>query len=346
MPGNPRRKIVRKDRGAVYHCWNRCVRGAYLCGRDPHTGQDFSYRRGWLRIREEQLAALFAIEFGYHAEMSNHLHLVLRTRPDIAHRWSREEVVRRWLTVTRLAKAMGNDLPTPSQQKIQMLLRNKKKIAKLRRRLSSVSWLMGVLCENIARRANREEERKGKFWESRFQCRRCDSEAAILVCGMYVDLNQIRAGEARTPETSRYTSAYDRIQGRRQRSPQQKADGWLCELTLREGPHEDLEGKYRSRSGRRASDQGLLPMKFVDYLQLLEWTGRQLRLGKRGAIPKDLAPILERLAIREDMFVDALVSLDERFGCVLGGPTDLAAAATEMGVRWLKGQRASRQLFR
>jgi len=87
-------------------------------------------------------------------------------------------------------------------------------------------------------------------------------------------------------------------------------------------------------------------MKLHDYLQLLDWTGRQLRLGKRGAIPKDLAPILDRLAIREDTFVDALVSLDERFGCVLGGPTDLAAAATEMGVRWLKGQRASRQLFR
>ncbi len=346
MPGNPRRKIVRKDRKAVYHCWNRCVRSAFLCGRDPLTGHDFSYRRNWLRTREQQLAALFAIELCFHAEMSNHLHLVLRTRPDIARRWSREEVARRWLTITRLAKAMGDDVPTPDPRKVHMLTRDKKKIAKLRRRLCNISWLMGVLCENVARRANKEEECSGKFWESRFQCRRCDSEAAVLICGMYVDLNQIRAGEARTPETSRYTSAYDRIQSRRQRSPQRKEDGWLCELTLREGPHEDLEGKYRSRSGRRASDEGLLPIELDKYLQLLDWSGRELRRGKRGAIPKDLAPILDRLSIREEMLLDVLESMDERFGHLLGNPTQMAAAAAEMGVRWLKGQVASRQLFK
>ena len=346
MPGNPRRKIVRKDRGAVYHCWNRCVRGASLCGQDTRTGQDFSYRRHWVRTREEQLAALFAIEFAFHAEMANHLHLVLRTRPDIARRWSPAEVVRRWLTITRLAKAMGNDVPTPSPQKTKLLLRNKKKIAKLRRRLSSVSWLMGILCENIARRANQEEDRKGKFWESRFQCRRCDSEAAILVCGMYVDLNQIRAGEAKTPETSRYTSAFDRIQGRSQRSLKNRVDGWLCELTLRDGPLEGLDSEYRSRSGRRASDQGLLSIRLEDYLQLLDWTGRQQRPGKRGAIPKSLAPILDRLAICQDALVDSLEHFDELFGHVIGHPADLQQAAAEMGVRWLKGQRANRQLFK
>jgi hypothetical protein len=298
-----------------------------------------------VRTREEQLAALFAIEITHHAEMSNHLHLVLRTRPDIARRWSREEVVHRWLTITRLAKAMGNEVPTPSPQKVQMLLRNKKQIAKLRRRLSSVSWLMGVLCENIARRANREEERKGRFWEDRFQCRRCDSEAAILVCGIYVDLNQIRAGEAKTPETSRFTSAYDRIKGRGQRGRHGKADGWLCELTLREGSRADVDGQYRSRSGRRASDLGLLPVGLDEYLQLLDWTGRQVRGGKRGAIPKTLSPILERLAIRQEALLESLEQFDERFGQVMGRPTDLAKAAAEMGVRWLKGQRANRQLF-
>ncbi len=40
---------------------------------------------------------------------------------------------------------------------------------------------------------------------------------AILICGICVDLNQIRAGEAATPEESRYTSAFDRIAGRQAR---------------------------------------------------------------------------------------------------------------------------------
>ncbi len=39
-------------------------------------------------------------------------------------------------------------------------------------------------------------------------------------------------------------------------------------------------------------------MSFVEYLSLLDWTGRQLREGKRGAIPQDLAPILERALVK------------------------------------------------
>jgi hypothetical protein len=47
----------------------------------------------------------------------------------------------------------------------------------------------------------------------------------------------------------------------------------------------------------RASNKGCLPMSFGEYLDLLDWTGRQLRDDKRGAIPQELAPILQRLHI-------------------------------------------------
>jgi hypothetical protein len=38
-----------------------------------------------------------------------------------------------------------------------------------------------------------------------------------MICGIYVDLNPIRAGEALVPEEARHTSAYDRIEGRKMR---------------------------------------------------------------------------------------------------------------------------------
>ena len=40
-----------------------------------------------------------------------------------------------------------------------------------------------------------------------------------------------------------------------------------------------------------------LPFRLSDYLELVDWTGRQLREGKRGAIQSDVPPILERLHI-------------------------------------------------
>ena len=62
MVASARRKLLGGERQAVFHCWNRCVRRAFLCGRDSHTGTDYSHRRDWILDREEQLARLFAID--------------------------------------------------------------------------------------------------------------------------------------------------------------------------------------------------------------------------------------------------------------------------------------------
>ena len=129
---------------------------AFLCGRDALTGRDFSHRRDWILVREEQLAGLFAIEVEFHAELSNHLHLMLRSRPDVARRWSPHEVARRYLTAMKIAKCMSDELPQVSDKRIEQVVRDKKRIKQLRRRLSNISWFMGILCENIARRANQE----------------------------------------------------------------------------------------------------------------------------------------------------------------------------------------------
>ena len=75
-------------------------------------------------------------------------------------------------------------------------------------------------------------------------------------------------------------------------------DGWLCELTIEEGPAADVRDGVHGATSRRASDKGLLPISVEDYLQLLDASGRILRDDKAGSIPTQLAPILERLGIR------------------------------------------------
>ena len=111
MVARARRKLLGRFRQGIYHCTARCVRQMFLCGLDPLTGQDYTYRRDWIISREEQLAALFAIDIEFRAELSTHLHLVLRTMPEVARRWPPREVAIRWLTATRLAKSFSNDLP-------------------------------------------------------------------------------------------------------------------------------------------------------------------------------------------------------------------------------------------
>ena len=45
MVAYARRKLLGGERQAVFHCWTRCVRRAFLCGRDSHTRKDYSHRR-------------------------------------------------------------------------------------------------------------------------------------------------------------------------------------------------------------------------------------------------------------------------------------------------------------
>ena len=102
MVASARRKLLGRARKAVFHCTARCVRRAFLCGLDPTSGEDYSHRRDWIVNREKQLAQLFTIEVEFRAESSNHLHVVLRTRPEIAARLRPREVARRWLTICYL----------------------------------------------------------------------------------------------------------------------------------------------------------------------------------------------------------------------------------------------------
>ena len=207
----PRSKYVQEDQEGVYHCFSRCVRRAFLYGFDSYTGQDFSHRKAWLVDRLRNLAAIFAIEVCAYAIMENHYHSILRTRPDIVATWSDREVATRWLQLCPLqCRSKKKTIPSLEQQ-ISALMASPERISQLRKRLCSLSWFMAKLNEFIARAANKEDQVKGRFWESRFKCQALLDDTAIIACMVYVDLNPIRSGQAATPEESDFTSIQERI---------------------------------------------------------------------------------------------------------------------------------------
>ena len=305
----------------VLHLWNRCVRRSYLCGRDPLTGKDYEYRRQWSRDRLEHLASIFAIDCLTFAIMSNHTHQILRSRPDIAATWDDREVVTRWLRITPKRDACGQPLE-PTEAAINSLLNDPERVAQLRVRLSDVSWWMRYFSHYIAVRANHEDELSGHFWEARFGSEVLETEASILTCMIYVDLNPIRAGMATTPEDSDYTGAKERIDDlrislgttdlgatmltlqssdlslhdwERLNSDNNQCSGWLVPIEVDEAS--DPLGPDAEPGPRRASRKGASAISFARYLELLEWVGQTVRSDKRGSIPAGLTPILSRLGL-------------------------------------------------
>jgi hypothetical protein len=73
----PRCTQVDIDATPYYHCISRCVRRAFLCGRDRLTGQCFDHRKGWIVEKLAELTDVFAVQICANAVLSKHFHLVL-----------------------------------------------------------------------------------------------------------------------------------------------------------------------------------------------------------------------------------------------------------------------------
>ncbi len=97
-----------------------------------------------------------------YAIMSNHLHVVLRNRPDVVETWSDEEVALRWLQIFP-GKRIEEQLGDPTTADVDALARDAERLAEVRSRLSDISWFMKALSEPIARIANRQDECSGLF---------------------------------------------------------------------------------------------------------------------------------------------------------------------------------------
>lgn len=85
-------------------------------------------------------------------------------------------------------------------------------------------------------------------------------------------------------------------------------------------------------------------MSFLEYLQLLDWSGRQRRSGKRGAIEQDLPPILARLRLDPDVWLRTMRPAGNLFGRAIGQLERLQSHARRLGQSWVRGLQAARRL--
>ena len=225
-------------------------------------------------------------------------------------------------------------------------------IAVYRERLADLSWFMRCLNEPIARWANAEDGVTGRFWEGRFKSQALLDEAALLTCMSYVDLNPVRAGIAETPEASDYTAIQARVRAWASDSAEASTNAIesnpVDTQTTANGGEQDanLPHLLPFRGPDRADAPDHLPFAFADYLELVDWAGRAVREGKRGAIPQDTPPILTRLGIDPDAYLDRLGHQRRpAFTRAMGRADHLRQAAQELGQRFLKGITEANALF-
>jgi len=291
----PRKTLVSVDTTPSYHVVSRCVRRTFLFG--VVDNKDFGHRRDAIVARLAELTQLFCIDISAYAIMSNHYHLVVRIQKQRALDLSVENVITRWralFSLPFLAKRYAeNDVM--SEAELDEALRQ---IEQRRERLYDLSWFMRCLNEPIARMANAEDDCTGRFWEGRFKSQALLDERAELQAMAYVDLNPIRAQMADSLENSNFTSVQARLN---------KSQSPIKPLLL------PFTGDTHQKNNHEH-----IPYNFTEYIQLVDWTGRQIRAGRPGYLKNDIPPIFAQLKMNTAAWLHNCTHLEQTYHRVIG----------------------------
>ena len=77
----------------------------------------------------------------------------------------------------------------------------------------------------------------------------------------------------------------------------------------------------------------------------VDWTGRAVRKNKRGAIPKDLEPILEKLGFDAETWWAGVELFGQPMFQAIGRADQLRQAARANGRCWYRGTSACQVVF-
>ncbi len=190
------------------------------------------------------------------------------------------------------------------------------RIDEWRERLMSISWFMRRLNETVARLANEEDQCTGHFWEGRFKSQALLDEKALAACMAYFDLNPVRAAMAKTPEESKHTSVKKRAQKAKEtHSPNH--------------PRQQAYGLFPFAGNPRQGMPEGIQMRLTDYLELVDWTGRQIRENKRGSISETEPAIMDRLGIDAEHWLYITQNFESEFKGIVGAAYEVKSKITK-----------------
>ena len=205
MPRSRRIFISRED--GSHHIYSRVVGKELLLG-----DREKEYMLGLL----ERLSRAFFVEVHGFALMSNHFHLIVTEKFEQARAASPQELLRRY----RQAYGEGADPPEGRLEKDgSVVLDEDGGIGRLRARLGSIGRFVQEFKQGFSRWYNRRHDRKGYLWADRYGDKVLQRGDHELVVRSYIDLNPVRAGVVKLPESYRWSGLGLRVRNpRRSRS--------------------------------------------------------------------------------------------------------------------------------
>ncbi len=315
-----RSDLIPESSHGVFHLVTRCVRRERLLDRGDRKTLLCRGLAGWLRH--------MGIDVLAYAIMGNHVHVVVRLRPDVVAGWGDLEVARHALAVLPVRSGPGLEPLSVTPALVERYGDNAKWLKEQRSRLSSPSWLLRLVKQEMSRRANAEDGCTGHFWEKRFTSVALLDAAATLACMVYVDLNPLRAGMVKVPEDSLFTSIRHRIARVRSsaRSDQTAEDSDLG-VQLTAMPNCSPPNEWTSEQQRWGISE-------ADYIDIVDETARQVAAGKRGVLAPTALPIVQRLGIKPEAWLATMAESGSMLGSALGGPEARKRWAESRGQRW------------
>jgi REP element-mobilizing transposase RayT len=268
------------DNDAWYHLYSRIAghRGHYPLSEEASTRK--------LIDTFEHFTSIYFCEVAAFCVMGSHYHFVIRFE---APRPVEKNELRERARLMYPSKT--------SQQRIDEWTEDE--WDHFRQRLFDVSELMRNTQSGYARWFNRNNNRRGRFWADRFKSVHLETEAAVLDCMLYVELNPLRAGLVERPEEWRGTSIFLRDIG--------KAD-WL--MPLSEIMDQPSEEKALIEFRQRLYHRGSVPTKQGQASISQEVIDQEAARGfaKSGVYRKRLAYFVDGLAVGTEQFLRDQIS--------------------------------------
>ena len=161
---------------------------------------------------------------------------------------------------------------------------------------------------------------------------------------VYVDLNPIRAGICRSPALSEYISIRERLIAYQHAQNNKKVTNTTnttqtTQTTSKDAKPIEQSSLLRFVGTKNQQHNTVAGIEYHqrDYFELVDWTGRQVRKDKPGAIPANILSILERLQVNEKEWVNTVNHYGRHFYRIVG-PVDLIRSISNKINRcWFKG---------